>query len=224
MAQKDSEEAVSTAYYLMGDEETSRDEIIDRFSQNSQRYDKIMEAVNHMSPTLTAQTTAELFPSNRKDVYILDVAAGTGLCAEKLYSHGFQKMDALEPSNRMLDEAMKKGLYGRYFIEALGESALNIANDTYDAVTISAMSSMVLIKLPKEAFEELIRIVKPGGFVINTAFSNVLSDGGDANAVLLRENMKTLEDQGKWKHVELKHFPHVVLGNNMSVSVHKVLT
>ncbi|XP_067660151.1 methyltransferase-like protein 27 [Haliotis asinina] len=217
MAQKEREQALEMISYLIGDEETSRDEIIDRFSQNSQRYDKVMETVNFMGPLITAQTTAELFLSNRKNVYILDVAAGTGLCAEKLYSHGFRKMDALDPSSRMLDEARRKGLYGRYFTEALRENALNIANDTYDAVTISAMSSMVLIKLPIEAFEELIRIVKPGGYIINTFMHSLLS------AVLLRENMKTLEDQGKWKQIELKHFQRPGNGNDV-VSVHKVLT
>ncbi|XP_071097601.1 methyltransferase-like protein 27 isoform X2 [Haliotis cracherodii] len=223
ISQKEWEKAKTMFDYFVGDEKTSRDEIIDRFSQNSQQYEKIMEAVNYTSPMHTAQATAELFPSNREDVFILDVAAGTGLCGEKLYYHGFRKMDALEPSTRMLDEARKKGLYSRYFIEALGENALDIANETYDAVTISAMSSMVLIKLPLEAFGELIRIVKPDGYIINTAFYDLFSDNGDDKAVSLRENMKTLEYQGKWKQMELKRFPEAAVGSDVGVSVHKVL-
>ncbi|XP_046583424.1 uncharacterized protein LOC124290673 [Haliotis rubra] len=158
------EEAIAMFYYFIGDEETSRDEIIDRFSRNSQHYEKVIAATNNNYATKTAQTTAELFPSNRKDIYILDVAAGTGLCGQELYSLGFQKMDALDPSEQMLDEARKKGLYGRYYLDVLGETTLDIANDTYDAVTISGLSTMVLKKLPINAMEELIRIVKPGKY------------------------------------------------------------
>ncbi|XP_067660768.1 methyltransferase-like protein 27 [Haliotis asinina] len=162
MTQKEKEEAEAMFCYLIGDEETSRDEIINRFSRNSQHYERVMAAMNNNCARMTAQTTAELFPSNRNDVYILDVAAGTGLCAEQLYSHGFRKMDALEPSKQMLDEARKKDLYGRYIVDVLGENTLQIGNDTYDAVTISGMSTMVLKKLPVNAMEQLIRIVKRG--------------------------------------------------------------
>ncbi|XP_071096667.1 methyltransferase-like protein 27 [Haliotis cracherodii] len=223
MTQKEREEAKAMVDYLIGDEETSREDIIGRFSQSSQQYEKIMEVMNFTCPMKTAQTTADLFLGKRKDVYILDVAAGTGLCADQLYHHGFRKMDALDPSRKMLDEARKKGLYGRYFIQVLGENTTDIENDTYDAVTISVMSTMVLKKLPLKAMKELIRIVKPGGYIINTAFYNLFPDDGDVKAVVFRENMKTLESQGKWKQVELRRFPEVVPGNEVAVSIHKVL-
>ncbi|XP_071096668.1 methyltransferase-like protein 27 [Haliotis cracherodii] len=223
MTQEEREEAKAMTDYLIGDEETSREDIIGRFSQNSQQYEKAMKGINFKCPMQTAQTAAELFPGERKDVYVLDVAAGTGLCADELYHHGFRTMDALDPSSKMLEEAKKKGLYGRYFIEVLGENAIDIENDTYDAVTISGLSLMVLKKMPLKAMEELIRIVKPGGYIINTAFYNLFPDDGDVKAVIFRENMKTLESQGKWKQVELRRFPEVILGNEVAVSIHKVL-
>ncbi|XP_071112623.1 methyltransferase-like protein 27 [Haliotis cracherodii] len=223
MAEEDREEAYRTVQYLMGDDDTSREDIINRFSQHSHHYDKVLEEANFRSPSLTALKTAELFPSDRKKIYILDVAAGTGLCADKLYSNGFLKMDALEPSHKMLDAARKKGLYGRYFTDVLGENALNIQTDIYDVVTMSALNTVVLKKMPLNAFEELIRIVKPGGYIINSTLYNLFPDDGDVRAVTFRENMKTLEFQGKWKQVELEVYPEAIFGEKGAISVHKVL-
>ncbi|XP_048240257.1 methyltransferase-like protein 27 [Haliotis rufescens] len=236
MAEEDREEAYRIVQYLMGDDDTSREDIIDRFSQHSHHYDKVLEEANFRSPSLTALKTAELFPSDRKNIYILDVAAGTGLCADKLYSNGFLKMDALEPSHKMLDEARKKGRYGRYFTDVLGVNALNIQTDIYDVVTMSALSTVVLKKMPLNAFEELIRIVKPGkystttsvchilgGYIINSTLYNLFPDDGDVRAVTFRENMKTLEFQGKWKQVELAVYPEAIFEEKGAISVHKVL-
>ncbi|XP_048240556.1 methyltransferase-like protein 27 [Haliotis rufescens] len=219
----DFKEAKNILHYLCGDDETSTDDIIDRFSQISPKYDKILEAVSYDSPMQTAQTTAELFPGNREHIYILDAAAGTGLCAEKLFSYGFRKMDALEPSSKMLEEAKTKGLYRRYFINGLGENTLGIDDETYDAVTICAMSTVVMKKLPMKAFEELIRIIKPGGYIINTAFYCLFPEDGDDHARLYRANVKTLECHGRLKQVELRRFPQIGFDADGAVSVHKVL-
>ncbi|XP_046560413.1 methyltransferase-like protein 27 [Haliotis rubra] len=220
---EDLEEAKNTLHYLLGDDKTDTDDIVRRFSETSHMYDKVVDAVSYSSPMQTAKVTAELFPGNREHIYILDAAAGTGLCAERLFSHGFRKIDALEPSAKMLEQAKTKGLYCQYYLKGLGENTLDIANDTYDAVTICALSTVVLKKLPIKAFEELIRITKPGGYIINTAYSRLFSDDGDAEAVVFRENTKTLVSQGKWKQVELTLFHQTFFDSDGAVSVHKVL-
>ncbi|XP_071114766.1 methyltransferase-like protein 27 [Haliotis cracherodii] len=222
--------STSTVQFLMGTDDMSSEDIIDRFSQHSNQYEQAMLGAGYRGPTEIARTIKELFSRNGNDVYILDVAAGTGLCADTLYSHGFFKIDALEPSTRMLDQARKKGIYSRYIVDSLGENALDIANDTYDAVTMAAFSTVILRKLPLSAFEELIRIVKPGkyiiplsGYIINNAPYNLFPADGDVKAALFRENMKTLESQGKWEHVELRRFPHAVFREGGAISVHRVL-
>ncbi|XP_046346908.1 methyltransferase-like protein 27 [Haliotis rufescens] len=221
--QKERGEAEKAFDYLIGDDSTAPSVIIDRFSENSHQYEKVLLTMNFSGHVQSAQSAAEWFPSNREDVYVLDVAAGTGLCADKLYSHGFRKIDALEPSVQMLQEAKKKGIYGRYFNVMLGENNVDIKSDTYDAVTISGLSVMVMKRLPRKAFEELIRIVKPGGYIINTVYHKLFSDDGDAEAVIFRDNMKTLESQGKWKQVELRRFKGYVSGDDGAVFVTKVL-
>ncbi|XP_067676563.1 methyltransferase-like protein 27 [Haliotis asinina] len=221
--EKNKEEVSRIIQYLMGDDDMSTEEIIERFSLYSEQYEKVLEAASYKGPQLTAWKTAELFPSNRKDIYILDVAAGTGLCADKLYSCGFRKMDALEPSRKMLDVARMKGLYSRYFIATLGNNALDIASDTYDVVTVSGLSTVVLKRMPLTAFEEMARIVKPGGFILISTLYNLYPDDGDVRAVIFRENMKTMEFQGKWKHVELMQYPSALFDECGGISVYQVL-
>ncbi|XP_071084631.1 methyltransferase-like protein 27 [Haliotis cracherodii] len=224
--QKERVEAEKAFDYLIGDDSTAPSVIIDRFSQNSHQYEKVLGTMNFSGHVQSAQSAAEWFPSNREDVYVLDVAAGTGLCADKvsiLHCFNSRKIDALEPSVQMLEEAKKKGIYGRYFNVMLGENNVDIKSDTYDAVTISGLSVMVMKRLPRKAFEELIRIVKPGGYIINTVYNKLFSDDGDAEAVIFRDNMKTLESQGKWKQVELRRFKGYVCGDDGAVLVTKVL-
>ncbi|XP_046542484.1 uncharacterized protein LOC124252856 [Haliotis rubra] len=222
-SQKEMEEAENAFRLLIGDDSTEPDVIIDRFSQNSHCYEKVLGKMNFTGHVQCAQSAADWFPKNRQDVYILDAAAGTGLCGDKLGSHGFRKIDALEPSEKMLEEAKKKGIYGRYFNVMLGENNVDIESDTYDAVTISGLSIMVMKKLPRKAFEELIRIVKPGGYIINATYHKIFPKDGDAEAAIFRNNMKALESQGKWTLVELRHFTDYVCGEDGAVSVHKVL-
>ncbi|XP_048254694.1 uncharacterized protein LOC124127551 [Haliotis rufescens] len=220
---KERDEVEKVFLYLIGDDGTGSEDIIDRFSQNSHQYEKVLGGVNFTGPVQTAQSAAEFYPNNREDVYILDVAAGTGQCAEKLHSHGFRRIDALEPSSEMVELSKKKDLYGRYFNVILGENALDIESDTYDAVTISGLSVMVMKKMPKNAFEELIRIVKPGGYIINTSFYKLFPEDGDAVAAIFRRNVKALESEGKWKRVQLRHFKGYLFGDDGGVAVHQVL-
>ncbi|XP_071084643.1 methyltransferase-like protein 27 [Haliotis cracherodii] len=226
------DEVEKVFHYLIGDDGTGTEDIIDRFSKNSHQYEKVLGGVNFTGPVQTAQSAAEFYPNNREDVYILDVAAGTGQCAEKLHSHGFRRIDALEPSSEMVERAKKKDLYGRYFNVMLGGNALDIEGDTYDAVTISGLSFMVMKKMPQNAFEELIRIVKPGkynlfnthcGYIINTSFYKIFPEDGDAVAAIYRRNVKALESEGKWKQVQLRHFKGYLFGDDGGVAVHQVL-
>ncbi|XP_067652684.1 methyltransferase-like protein 27 [Haliotis asinina] len=216
-------EIESVYHCLIGDDLTSREAIIERFSQNSHQYEKVLGGVNYTGPVQTARSAAEWYPSNREDVYILDVAAGTGQCAEKLNSHGFRKIDALEPSAQMLELAKRKGVYGRCFNVMLGDNTLDIRTDTYDAVTISGLSLMVMKQMPRNAFEELIRIVKPGGYIINTSFYKLFPEDGDAVAAVYRRNVKALECEGKWKQVQLRRFKGYLFGDDGGVAVFKVL-
>ncbi|XP_046585246.1 methyltransferase-like protein 27 isoform X2 [Haliotis rubra] len=196
--------------------------IYGRYTDTSDRYDMAMDVCNYNGPKETAAVVAECFTRNRENVHLLDVAAGTGLCAVELRKHGFLKMDALDASPGMLEEAKRKGLYDQYIIDILGEKTLDISTDTYDAVVMCGFSIEILQRLPITAFEELIRIVKPGGYFINTGWMMMYTDGGEVKAEQLRRQLKTLEENGKWKFVQLKHFKNYIKGFDGAVSVHMI--
>ncbi|XP_071084671.1 methyltransferase-like protein 27 [Haliotis cracherodii] len=203
------------------DKKVDRKVVFDRYTQISHQYEKAMVVINYNGPRETAATVAQLFPSNRNNVCMLDVAAGTGLCAIELNKYNFLELDALDASEGMLFEAKKKKLYGRYIIDVLGENALDINDDTYDAVIICGLSTDIMRRLPIQAFETLIRIVKKGGYVVNTGFYTTFTDG-HIETEDFRGRMRTLESQGKWKQVEVRRFHQYLQGRDGAVSVHKI--
>ncbi|XP_046341470.2 methyltransferase-like protein 27 [Haliotis rufescens] len=194
-----------------------------RYSETSEQYDMTVVVHNYNGPRETAAIAAECFTTNRDNVYILDVAAGTGLCAVELRKHGFLKMDAMDASPGMLDRAKEKGLYDRYTVGILGENTLDTLTDTYDAIVMCGFSIEIMQRLPIIAFEELIRIVKKGGYIINTGWATMFSDD-DAKSEDLRRKFKILEEQGKWKLVQLKRFHNYFKGYDGTVSVHMICT
>ncbi|XP_066266157.1 methyltransferase-like protein 27 isoform X1 [Branchiostoma lanceolatum] len=76
-----------------------------------------------------AETLAEkLAGTDRRKFRILDVAAGTGLAGEELQKIGFTNMDAVDCSQKMLDEAKAKNIYGRLICDFVGPDQLDIQN------------------------------------------------------------------------------------------------
>ncbi|XP_048254885.1 uncharacterized protein LOC124148250 isoform X3 [Haliotis rufescens] len=161
------------------DKKVDRKVVFDRYTQISHQYEKAMVVINYNGPRETAATVAQLFPSNRNNVCMLDVAAGTGLCAIELNNYNFLELDALDASEGMLLEAKKKKLYGRYIIDVLGENALDINDDTYDAVIICGLSTDIMRRLPIQAFETLIRIVKKGVCMASAFLTTIINVSND---------------------------------------------
>jgi len=75
----------------------------------------------------------------------------------------------------------------------LGET-LDYATDSFDAV----ISTGVFIKAhaPASAFDEIVRIVRPDGYIIFTLSEDSYENGG------FKEKFDALERDGKWKLVE----------------------
>ena len=80
------------------------------------------------------QLLQEINNDRTSDLRILDVGAGTGLVGNVLRDHGYRNIDALDISQKMLDEAKKLNIYKNMFCVALGEKPIpGIENDQYDA-------------------------------------------------------------------------------------------
>ena len=111
------------------------------------------------------QLLQEINNDRTSDLRILDVGAGTGLVGSFLRDHGYSNIDALDISQKMLDEAKKLNIYKDMFCVALGEKPIpGIENDQYDAAI--CVGTLTVGHVKPVALDEIVRIVKPGERIV----------------------------------------------------------
>lgn len=93
---------------------------------------------------------------------VLDVGAGTGLCAQALKDHGVAQIDGTDISPDMLRVAQGKGLYERLFVADV-TARLPIRSEFYAGVVSSG--TFTNGHVGPEAIEEVLRITRPGGLL-----------------------------------------------------------
>ncbi|CAH1256800.1 WBSCR27 [Branchiostoma lanceolatum] len=125
-------------------------------------YEQDMKTSQYKGPRQVAETLVKAL-GNRSDARVLDVAAGTGFVGEELQKMGFSNVDALDACQEMLDIAKTKQVYKNFILDFLGTNRLNIEDDTYDATSCCGAFCEGHVKC--DCLEELVRVVKPGGFV-----------------------------------------------------------
>ena len=125
-----------------------------------------------------------------KNGVILDAGCGTGLVGQALKELGFTKMDALDYSREMLDEAEKKGVYQKC-VQADLSKPLNFEDNAYDAIVCTG--TFTYGHVDANAFNELIRITKPGGYICFTIREGAYEDYG------YRQRMIDLEQKKAWE-------------------------
>ncbi|PPR49433.1 MAG: Ubiquinone/menaquinone biosynthesis C-methyltransferase UbiE [Alphaproteobacteria bacterium MarineAlpha5_Bin5] len=113
--------------------------------------------------------------SRKTDTPILDVGAGTGLVGEFLYKKGNKKIIGIDISSEMLNEAKLKGCYSE-LIEADITKKIPLKNDSIGAI-VSA-GTFTHGHVGADAFDELLRITKPGGLFVLSINSKVFIKGG----------------------------------------------
>lgn len=161
-------------------------------------YEKDAERYKFNGHLKVASILKDLYPEIERDkIRILDIGAGTGLVGKEVKKYGFQHIDALEPSEAMMNEAKKANVYENYFVEFLTESPTSVLADSYDVITGGGVYGRVHI--PCEALYEMIRIVRPGGYIIIVANYDIVRTSKMYEG--LETLMDKLEANGKWKKV-----------------------
>ena len=121
-------------------------------------------ACKPMADTLNA-AVLEAFPQKGKeDIKIIDVAAGTGLAGMELHKLGYTNLHALDNSQEMLNEAVKKNIYKRFFCVPINDQRITgISPGEYDALI--CVSGFGNNQIEPTALTEMCRIVSKGKII-----------------------------------------------------------
>ena len=128
---------------------------------------------NYLSP----KKISSFFNKHTKntDTPILDVGAGTGLVGELLYRTGNKKIIGIDISPEMLEQAKSKECYSS-LMEADVTRKIPLKSNSIGAI-VSA-GTFTHGHVGPDAFDELLRITKPGGLFVLSINSKVFIKGG----------------------------------------------
>ncbi|XP_060558746.1 ubiquinone biosynthesis O-methyltransferase-like [Ruditapes philippinarum] len=187
----------------------------------AETYEKDLLQFGYSAYLAVCKQICEKFPpESRSSVRILDIGAGTGLVAKELRQQGFKNIDALEPQETMLNEARKLNLYENYFQTFITEKPSDIPANTYDALTGSGIYAAGA-HVPCEALIEMIRLVKPGGYITLSTRHSLIQEAEAYKD--LEPLMNRLEADGKWKKESREIWPRFYLDKDGIVWCFKVL-
>lgn len=173
---------------------SSRDneELSERYDQWAKDYDTDLEDdFAWRGPEIAAGFFAKYVP---KEAKVLDAGAGTGLVGVALARKGYDDIVAIDLSKGMLEEAGRKNVYRELRQMVMGK-ALDFSTGAFDAVI--SVGVLTLGHAPASSFDELIRITRPGGYIVFSLRPDVYEEGG------FKEKMAELENDGKWELVEV---------------------
>ena len=145
-----------------------------------------------------------------REVKVLDAGAGTGLVGEILARNGYTNLVAIDMSQGMLEEANKKNVYRELHQMVMGET-LGFATNSFDATI--CVGVLTIGHAPASSLDELVRVTKPGGYIIFTLHTDTYENSG------FKERQTALETHSKWKLVEKSEKLNLV-SNEPDVSHH----
>ena len=170
---------------------TSNEELEERYDQWATEYDKDLDEVFAWNaPQTGANVLARLVPSSAA---VLDAGAGTGLAGKCLADAGFTNLAAMDLSQGMLDVAKEKNVYSSFHQMTLGET-LGFETGQFDAVI--SIGVFTLGHAPINSFDELVRVTKPGGYVVFSLRTDMVEDG-------YQDYFDELTADGRWKLSEV---------------------
>jgi predicted TPR repeat methyltransferase len=170
----------------------NNDQLSVRYDEWAKNYENdLCTAFNWIGP----ERVAEVFAAHvAKDARVLDIGAGTGMVGVLLAKQGFSDLAANDLSQGMLDEACRKNVYRELRIMVLGEH-LGYEDDAFDAGV--ACGVFTVGHAPASSFDELLRIIRPGGLLIFSMQTIAYETAG------FKEKFDELEADGKWVKVDV---------------------
>ena len=162
---------LARAYALRGDDP---DTTLALYADWAETYDRTMlDGLAYRSPQQIAALAA--LTEKRRDVRVLDVGCGTGLLANSLRAHGFNRVDGLDYSAPMLSVAQREGRIDKAFLRDLNER-LGMGAECYDILV--STGTFTHGHVGAECLPELLALLVPGGRLICTVHRDVWDEGG----------------------------------------------
>jgi len=123
------------------------------------------------------------------DTPILDVGAGTGLVGESLYKKGNKNIIGIDISPEMLEQAKLKGCYSSLIT---GDVSKKISLKSNSIGAIVSAGTFTHGHVGPNAFDELLRITKPGGlFVLSINTKVFIKNGFKEKFIQIKNSIST---------------------------------
>lgn len=174
----------------------TNDDLVELYAEWADTYDEDHHTIGYFGH-VTATSVLAKHLSHLKTAAILDAGAGTGIAGEELANQGFGNLTALDLSAEMLEKAKGKGVYRDLHVADLGQPLDMFKSDWFDAAILVGVFSYG--QAPAHALEELVRIIKPGGFIVFT----MRTDFYETDAMDVRSKIERFEHNGIWELVEI---------------------
>ena len=161
------------------------------YDQWAEKYDEHVTAFGYKIPAVAAGLFGKYV--TRETRPILDAGAGTGLMGDVLDALGYRGQIGIDISTGMLDKARERDIYEDLHQMVLGEK-LDFPSDHFGAC--QSIGVFTAGHAPASAFDELVRVLCPGGYVIFSVAEGVYVPKG------YKDKFEALEREGKWQIVE----------------------
>ncbi|XP_022104887.1 uncharacterized protein LOC110986904 [Acanthaster planci] len=198
---------------------TSAESVPSFYNTWAQRYNQVNLGGGYKAAVELATVVSEVIGD--KSSRILDAASGTGLVGEELNKRGFTCIDALDASQDSLDKSKEHQSYSEYICDTLDEHQTKIPESHYSAVVMAGAFG-IPGHVDETCFLELIRITKPGGYIMFTVSDKVFEQ--------VERKMKAAisahSQQGRWEIVEyrkIQYYLNETLDEKAQVPVLRVL-
>ena len=160
---------------------------------------------DHVLGTVSQPKSVNLLTTRLKDrnAEIIDVGCGTGLVGQNLKAKDFIYFDGIDISEDMLEIAKSRG-YRNLLLGSLN-NRLPVLDNAYD--TAMCVGVFTHGHVSSEGFNELCRIVKPGGYICFTINEGVFEKYG------FKEMIGDFQSHKIWEVISLYKDDYMTLEN-----------
>ena len=170
----------------------------------AEAYDNTMvSGLGYTLPAIFADRFAAVVPW--RDALALDVGCGTGLVGVELVKHGFSRLEGIDLSEAMVAQAQRRGIYQRLAIADLSLT-LELSDCSYEAVVCTGTFTSGHVNA--ECLDELLRVLRVGGFLAVSVHHAVWQTSGFAEA------FDRLQHAGRLELIEMTAVPFYATSPN----------